>query len=404
MNSKEQLAYWVIIPAAGTGQRMQADRPKQYLPLLGKTVLEHTIACFSQHPDIAGIVIVLSEGDRYWSTLTEIASWTKPVYTVVGGSERCFSVLNALIFLQQQLNSDAWVLVHDAARPCLQQKDLNNLIQKASCHVVGGILAKPVTDTLKRADKTLHIQETVDRHRLWQAMTPQMFRLNALHTALQSAIDKHYIVTDDASAMEFVQQYPLLIPGADDNIKITHPEDLALAKIYLTLHKPKQQKSMMRIGHGYDVHRFTEGNFITLGGVRIPYTQGLLAHSDGDVLIHALCDALLGAAALGDIGQHFPDTQLQYKNMNSRILLRRVYQLLQQQAYLINNIDITIVAQAPKMATHLIAMYAHLQQDLALLKEQINIKATTTEQLGFTGRKEGIAVYAVVLLSMMGNN
>lgn len=155
---------------------------------------------------------------------------------------------------------------------------------------------------------------------------------------------------------------------------------------------------MMRIGHGYDVHRFGEGDSVVLGGVKIPYTQGLEAHSDGDVLLHALCDALLGACALGDIGQHFPDTDAQYAGADSRDLLKRVYQLVTEKGYQLGNADITLVAQAPKMAPHNLAMRNNIAQDLKVDLDQINIKATTTETLGFTGRKEGIACYAVVLL------
>lgn len=155
---------------------------------------------------------------------------------------------------------------------------------------------------------------------------------------------------------------------------------------------------MMRVGHGYDVHRFGEGDSVVLGGVKIPYKQGLVAHSDGDVLLHALCDALLGACALGDIGQHFPDTDAQYAGADSRDLLKRVYQLVTQKGYQLGNADITLVAQAPKMAPHNLAMRNNIAQDLKVDLDQINIKATTTETLGFTGRKEGIACYAVVLL------
>ncbi|WP_339339597.1 2-C-methyl-D-erythritol 2,4-cyclodiphosphate synthase [uncultured Oceanicoccus sp.] len=154
----------------------------------------------------------------------------------------------------------------------------------------------------------------------------------------------------------------------------------------------------MRIGQGYDVHRFGEGNHIVMGGVTIPYDQGLVAHSDGDVLLHALCDALLGACALGDIGKHFPDTDEQYANADSRELLRHVYQLIIDQGYRLSNTDITVVAQAPKMAPHIPAICANIASDLMVNEAQVNIKATTTEHLGFAGRKEGIAVYAVVLL------
>ena len=223
--------YWVVIPAAGVGKRMQADRPKQYLPLCGKTVLEHTLACFSHHPDISGIVVCLSETDPYWPELdlhSEVV-----IHRAAGGTERCHSVLNGLELVAQYAEAEDWVLVHDAARPCLSREDLNNLIDAVASDEVGGILAVPVRDTMKRDNGAGYIDHTVERAGLWHALTPQMFRLGLLHQALQAALADGFEVTDEASAVEHMGRQVRLIEGRSNNIKVTRPEDLSLAEVYL---------------------------------------------------------------------------------------------------------------------------------------------------------------------------
>lgn len=229
MSSK--IKYWAVIPAAGAGSRMGADQPKQYLPLAGKTVIEHTLSCFCEHPDITGIVIVLSEQDEYWSSLDYACS--KTLILAQGGEERCHSVLNALAALAKQADDQDWVLVHDAARPCLRTEDIDHLIAELSNHPVGGLLAVPVRDTMKRSDSKGEVQETVERENLWHALTPQMFRLGDLRDALSKAVSDGVAVTDEASAMEYVGKHPKLVTGKLDNIKITHPEDMQLAEFYL---------------------------------------------------------------------------------------------------------------------------------------------------------------------------
>ena len=237
---------WVIIPAAGVGKRMQADRPKQYLSLLGKTVIEHTLDCFLQHPNITGIIIALHSNDPYWQDLP--INGHKPVYTVTGGAERSDSVLNALQYLSQTLRlaANSWVMVHDAARPCLSRYDIDQLIQLVHADdPIGGILASPVKDTMKRAkvplsteDATdapaLQIAQTESRENLYHALTPQMFRLHALQQAVQSALEHNIAITDDASAMEYDGLSPQLIIGDANNIKITQASDLALAEFFLS--------------------------------------------------------------------------------------------------------------------------------------------------------------------------
>ena len=386
---------WAIVPAAGAGRRMGAAIPKQYLPLADQPVIVHTLNALLADPRLSGVVVAISAGDERWPEVAAQCVTDKPLWVVAGGAERSHSVLNGLEALRERAHVDDWVLVHDAARPCLRPADLDRLFTELADDPLGGLLAVPLADTLKQADATGRVAATVDRSSLWRALTPQMFRLGALHDALREALAQGLRVTDEAAAMEAAGFAPRLIEGRADNVKITRPEDLALAEFYLT----RGAENTMRIGHGFDVHAFGPGEFITLGGVRIPHTHGLIAHSDGDVLLHALCDALLGAAGLGDIGQHFPDSSAEFRKIDSRILLRRVVGFLQQQRLTVGNVDATIIAQAPRMAAHIAAMRESIAADLQVAVEQVNVKATTTERLGFTGRGEGIAVHAVALLN-----
>jgi 2-C-methyl-D-erythritol 4-phosphate cytidylyltransferase len=222
--------HWVIIPAAGVGTRMRADRPKQYLQLAGKTVLEHTLNIFLEHPCIDGVMLALAAGDPYWPSL---GIRHPKLQLAEGGVERCDTVLYALDALATHAVAEDWVLVHDAARPCLRQDDLARLIDTLEDHPCGGLLGIPIADTIKRSNPQNEVEATVPRDRLWRALTPQMFRYAALREALQQARDKGLLVTDDASAMELSGMQPLMVEGHGDNIKITRPEDLMLAELYL---------------------------------------------------------------------------------------------------------------------------------------------------------------------------
>jgi len=224
---------WAIVPAAGIGARMQADRPKQYLLLDDKTVLEHTLERLASHPHITGLIVAVAEHDPYWATLNLPS--TCPIYVVDGGNERADSVFNALHYLSTLSTENPWVLVHDAARPCLRHQDIDLMLSTLINHQVGGILGIPVNDTVKRVDAESAITETVCRQGLWRASTPQMFRLQALKSALDSAKQQQLSVTDEASAMELAGLKPLIVEGHSDNIKITVPQDLALASLFLQL-------------------------------------------------------------------------------------------------------------------------------------------------------------------------
>lgn len=224
-----QTPYWAVVPAAGVGKRMGADRPKQYLPLLGKTVLEQTLEKLSALP-LAGLVVVLGEEDDYWPEL----GWESRVIRAPGGAERCHSVLNALDALSKRAAADDWILVHDAARPCVRVDDVRKLMAELAQHPVGGLLGLPVRDTMKRADAQGGVLETVSREGLWHALTPQLFRYASLRAGLQQALATGELVTDEAQAIERLGLRPRLVAGHADNIKITHPQDLVLAERFLS--------------------------------------------------------------------------------------------------------------------------------------------------------------------------
>lgn len=403
MNVMENtIPFWLVIPAAGSSQRMGGELPKQYQALAGIPVLQRTLDVFLSIPQLRGVIVAIHPQDKYFSTLP--ASHDKRVQAVTGGAERADSVRQALEAVSKQASPDDWVLVHDAARPCVQPQEVVQMLQALASSAAGGIMAIAVSDTVKQvSDNTIVM--TADRSQLWQAQTPQMFRVGALLSALQTAQQKSLAITDEASAMEAAGYKPAVFAGKRSNIKITLPEDWSIAEAILR-NSSMQATSLPgiglpRIGHGFDVHKFADpaaGAFVTLGGVQIPHTKKLIAHSDGDVLIHALCDALLGAAALGDIGKHFPDTDNSYKNIDSRVLLRKVASLLKEKKYRIGNVDVTVVAQVPKLLPHVNAMRANLASDLAMEVEGVNVKATTTEGLGFEGREEGISCHAVAII------
>lgn len=222
---------WAVVPAAGSGKRLSAEKPKQYFNILNKTILEHTLERLLSHELVCGISLAISPSDVYWEAIQ--FKTAKTVVVTAGGQERCHSVLNALDALQRVSGPNDWVLVHDAARPCVRLKDIDKLITELKNHPVGGILAVPVHDTIKRSNMAAEIVGTVDRRQLWQAQTPQMFRLNSLRTALHLAIQDGFIVTDEASAMEHMGLQPRLVEGHTDNIKVTRQEDLQLAEFYL---------------------------------------------------------------------------------------------------------------------------------------------------------------------------
>jgi 2-C-methyl-D-erythritol 4-phosphate cytidylyltransferase/2-C-methyl-D-erythritol 2,4-cyclodiphosphate synthase len=394
---------WAIVPAAGRGTRFTASAagsaPKQYAPLLGATVLEWSLRALLAEPRVHAVVVALAADDAHWPSVAAKLQNPK-LRTTLGGANRQDSVTNGLDALAEQAAADDWILVHDAARPCLNAADLRALLDAldaagpadGTADSAGAVLAAPIVDTVKR-ELGDHVA-TVDRQGLWRALTPQVFAFAQLRHALKEATLAGIAVTDEAQAVERMGLRPMLVPGSPFNVKITRQEDLVLASRILNM----TESTPMRIGQGVDVHAFGEGDHVVLGGVRIAHPKGVVAHSDGDVVIHALCDAILGAMGDGDIGQHFPDSDPRYRGADSRVFLRVVAARMHAAGLKLVNADVTVLAEAPRIAAHRAAMAANLCADLGVAAQLINIKATTTERLGFIGRGEGLAALASVLL------
>jgi len=386
---------WAIVPAAGRGSRFSADPaapPKQYAQLLGKSLFEWSLQRLLAEPRVHAVLAVVAGDDGYWPPLAAKLVQDR-LQSTIGGATRQQSVLNGLAALEAQASADDWVMVHDAARPCLTALEIRALLAVLDAGASGAVLAAPLVDTIKR-ERDGAIGQTVDREGLWRALTPQVFRYAELRRALLNAEAAGITATDEAQAMERLGHSPTLVPGSVFNIKVTRAEDLNWAARILQT----AGAGSMRIGQGFDVHAFGPGEHVVLGGVRIPYPRGVLAHSDGDVIIHALCDAVLGALGQGDIGQHFPDTDPRYRGADSRVFLREVARLMQEVGLRLVNADVTVLAEGPRIAKHRLAIAANLAADLGVAAARVNIKATTTEKLGSIGRGEGLAAMAVVLL------
>jgi 2-C-methyl-D-erythritol 4-phosphate cytidylyltransferase / 2-C-methyl-D-erythritol 2,4-cyclodiphosphate synthase len=397
--------FFAVVPAAGSGSRFGGEVPKQYARLGGVPVLNRTVRTLLAEPRIERVYVTVATDDTRAADLLahEVASGRVKVIAS-GGETRARTVRNALTAVTGGgAKNDDWVLVHDAARPGLDAATLARLIDTLKDHTVGGLLAVPVADTLKREEKQReekseaeqkHVESTVYRTGLWQAQTPQMFRVGLLVQALNEALQDEAEPTDEAQAIERSGHAPQLVTGTRNNFKITVQEDLdAMEKLMGTI------TPNIRIGEGFDVHALVPGRKLIIGGVEIAHPTGLLGHSDADVLLHTVTDALLGAAGLGDIGKHFPDTAKEFEAADSLKLLAEAYKRVQDAGWILVNIDATIIAQAPKMAPHIPKMIERIAKALDVDSEQINIKAKTTEKLGFTGRQEGIAAKAVAMLS-----
>lgn len=373
----------VIIAAAGKGTRMGSEVPKQFMSISGIPMIAKTYKAFAKSQLIDKIFIVTNE--EYMETCKDLVmSCTsfderkKMGAIVQGGDNRQDSVYRGLKAIKNLDNSITHILVHDGARPFVSEEVINRTVSRTIETGAAIACVKP-KDTIRTRERTL------DRGRLLHVQTPQGFDIGLLIEAYDKATIDGFEGTDDASLVEALGYRVAIVEGDYANYKVTTPEDIPKA---------------MRVGHGYDVHKLVKGRKLILGGVDIPHETGLLGHSDADVLLHALMDALLGAANLGDIGKLFPDTDMKYKDISSMELLRNVGLKLSQKGVTISNVDITVMAERPKISGYIEAMKKNIAAALGIFPYQVNIKGTTTEKLGFVGRKEGIAAEAVCLINI----
>lgn len=381
-----------LIVAAGRGSRFGGPLPKQYALLDGEPVLRRTIAAFQATPAVGRILVVIGSGDdaRY-----EAASRGLGLPAPVpGGSSRQQSVLHGLEALAS--TAPDFVAIHDAARPFVRPADIEACLYAASTDGIdGAILGIPLADTLKRVGEGQMITETVPRRDLWRAQTPQVFRfaplLAAHRAAAPLAADEATALTDDAAVAERAGLKLVMVAGSEDNRKITTTTDLSL---------PHMET---RTALGFDVHGFAPGNAVMLGGVAIAHTHALAGHSDADVALHALTDAVLGTIGAGDIGKHFPPSDPQWRGASSDRFLRHAVDLVTARGGRIVHLDVTIVCESPKVGPHRDAMVNSIAAIAGVASGRVSVKATTTEGLGFTGRREGIAAQAIATVELPGS-
>lgn len=376
-----------IIAAAGEGRRMGGSIPKQFLEIQGETMLAKSVRAFAMCKGIDRVYVVTNEKHMELARhcLTEElsgAEFKKVGAIVSGGDSRQGSVYRGLQAVNAQEIRPDVILIHDGARPFVSEEIIGRIIKKA-------VECKAALPVVKPKDTIRKESVTLNRDELFSVQTPQGFDFDILFEAYEEAARTGYLGTDDASLVERIGQKVFTVPGSYSNIKVTTEEDI---------------REERRVGTGYDVHRFAaEGspdrdNIVVLGGCIIPSERDLIAHSDGDVLIHAVMDALLGAAGLGDIGLHFPDDDPEYESASGMMLLRQVKEMLNDAHFSIENIDATVICEEPKVMPYRQEMRANIAQALRIDPGRVNIKGTTTEGLGFEGRGEGIAVQAACII------
>ncbi len=371
-----------VIVGGGTSQRMKGT-DKLMLELGGMSVFERTISVFCGSDEIDSIVAVARE-----DLVGVISGWKdrypKLFAVVAGGASRC---LSARAGIEAAPEGTDFFAIHDAARPFVSAELIARAVQAARCYGAAAP-ALPVTDTVKITDSEGFSVQTPDRNRLFAVATPQIFRADLYRQYIYSTEESF----DDCQLFEMNRHPVKLVENDRANFKITTPDDIARAKMQVG-------DLGLRIGHGYDVHRLTEGRRLVLGGVEIPWEKGLLGHSDADVLLHAVCDAVLGAAALRDIGYHFPDSEPAFEGADSMKLLQECGRLAAEKGLRPVSVDVTVICQRPKLASHIPLMISNIAGALGMPESSVNVKATTEEGLGFTGSGEGISAHAVALLA-----
>ncbi|MBT3237671.1 MAG: bifunctional 2-C-methyl-D-erythritol 4-phosphate cytidylyltransferase/2-C-methyl-D-erythritol 2,4-cyclodiphosphate synthase [Rhodospirillaceae bacterium] len=371
-----------LVVGAGRGHRFGGELPKQYARVGGKSVIGLSLQAFAGHPGIDAVRAVIHPDDRHlYDEATQSVS-DGLLEPVNGGASRQESVRLGLESLSD--SSPDMVLIHDAARPFVDSDVIDRVI--ASLQTANGAIpALPVNDTLKRGAKRT-ITTTVDRADLWRAQTPQGFRYSEILKAHGDSASLE--LTDDASVAEHAGIAVELVDGSENNVKLTTQDDLVRAERLLG-------GGETRTGFGFDVHRFTDGDSVTLCGVNIPHSASLDGHSDADVGLHALTDALLGCVGEGDIGSHFPPSEAEWRGASSDVFLKKAVDIVASKGGVIVNVDVTLICEEPKVGPHRSAMRDSIAAILGVEVGRVSVKATTTERLGFTGRKEGIAAQSV---------
>jgi 2-C-methyl-D-erythritol 4-phosphate cytidylyltransferase/2-C-methyl-D-erythritol 2,4-cyclodiphosphate synthase len=372
---------YALLVAAGRGTRLPGDVPKQYRAIGGAPILRRAAQAFLGHPAIAGVRVVIHPDDR--ALYNRAAAGLDLLEPVAGGATRQDSVRNGLESLAA-LAPDH-VMIHDAARPFVSAASIA-AARAALDEAQGAIVAIPVVDSLKRARGGS--LAAVDRKDLWRAQTPQAFRYAEIVSAHRAAAGLD--LTDDAAVAERAGLGLAIAPGSEDNFKITSEDDVARAERLVGA-----RPDLPRTGMGFDVHQFGPGDHVWLCGVKVPFGRGLVGHSDADVGLHALTDAVLGALADGDIGAHFSDRDPRWKGARSEVFLKHAAELVRARGGRILHLDLTLICELPKIRPHHAAMVARVAEIAGLAPSRVSIKATTTERLGFTGREEGIAGQAV---------
>lgn len=392
-----------IIVAAGRGQRAGEGLPKQYRSLAGATVLARTLTAFLAHPRVDQVLCAIHGDDRplYDEVVSELGrlAGKKLLDPVIGGETRQDSVRRALEALPRGSGQNGPLcLVHDAARPFVSEALIGRAIEAGRTH--GAALpGVAVTDTIKRVAEDGSVLETPDRTSLRAVQTPQAFSLGLLAAAHQKAgMAGHHNFTDDGQLIEWTGAPAHVFEGDPLNVKLTRETDFGDAERRLSAGQDNQM--ITRVGTGFDVHAFKDGDHIWLGGLRLPHMKGVLAHSDGDVVLHALTDALLGAVGCGDIGTHFPPSDPQWEGASSDRFLDHAAKEVRSRGGRIDHLDVTVLCERPRIGPHRDAMRERIAAIVAIPTSAVSIKATTTERLGFTGREEGLAAQAAATIRL----
>jgi 2-C-methyl-D-erythritol 4-phosphate cytidylyltransferase/2-C-methyl-D-erythritol 2,4-cyclodiphosphate synthase len=376
-----------IIAAGGRGTRFGGALPKQLLPLAGRPILQHSVDAFLRHSRITDLVVAVPP-ELAANPPEYLRGAAKPLTAIEGGARRQDSVARALARVPAPAEI---VVVHDAARPLVTEAVITRTVL-AAADAGAAIAALPATDTVKRGNELRVVVGTIPRSEIFLAQTPQAFRTHVLRAALADA-GEGVEATDEAALVERTGHPVRLVDGDPRNVKITTADDLDFAERLLGA-----RASLLRIGTGYDLHRLVEGRRLILAGIVIPFEKGLAGHSDADVVCHAVTDAVLGAAAAGDIGRHFPDTDARWKDADSLRLLARAVEIVAAGGYAVVNVDVVVIAERPKLAPYVDAMRASLARVMGLDPSGVSIKGKTNEGVGSIGAGESIAVHAVALL------